>query len=76
VSPRLPRVTADELLAAFKRDGWFISRQSGSHAILHHPGLSGCVVIPRHAGITIKPSVIQDPLDQSGLSADELRELL
>ena len=46
------------------------------HAILHHPDKPGRVVIPRHAGITIKLSVIQDALDQSALSADELRELL
>ena len=76
MSPRLPRVTADDLLRALNRDGWYISRQKGSHLKLRHPTKPGHVVVARHAGLIIKPGTLQTILNQAGLSADELRDLL
>lgn len=76
VADRLPRVTSDEVLRALARDGWFISRQSGSHAVLRHPTRRGRVVVPRHRGKTLKLATIASILEQAGLSAEEFRELL
>jgi mRNA interferase HicA len=76
VSPRLPRVPAADLLRALQRDGWFIHRQSGSHAVPKHPTKPGRVVVARHASAIVKPGTLQSTLDQAGLTADDLRELL
>jgi predicted RNA binding protein YcfA (HicA-like mRNA interferase family) len=76
MSPRLPRVTADELLRALHRDGSIEVRQSGSHVILENPNKSGRAVVPRHAGVTLKLKVVADVLAQTGLTSEELRKLL
>jgi len=76
MSPRLPRITADQLIRALERDGWQRVRQSGSHVILKHPSKPGRVVVPRHASVTLKPKVVQDALAQSGFTEEELRRLL
>jgi predicted RNA binding protein YcfA (HicA-like mRNA interferase family) len=49
MSPRLPRITAVELLRALKHAGWEPVRQSGSHVTLKHPIKPGTVTVPRHA---------------------------
>ncbi len=74
--PRLPRITAAELLRALRRDGWFEHHQSGSHAILRHPKKPGRVTVARHAGTIIKPKTLMAVLEQAGLSEEDLRALL
>jgi predicted RNA binding protein YcfA (HicA-like mRNA interferase family) len=77
VSQGLPRVTSDAVLRALGRDGWFISRQSGSHAILRHPEKPGRVVVPRHGGgKTLRLGTISAIIESAGLTVDELRRLL
>ncbi len=74
--PRLPRVTAADLLRALRRDGWEIDRQRGSHVQLVHSTKPGLVTVPSHAGRTIPLGTLRRILDQAGLTADELRDLL
>lgn len=77
MSRRLPRVLADALLRALGRDGWFISRQSGSHVILRHPDKPGRVVVPRHdGGRTLRLGTLAAIIESSGLTVDELWTLL
>jgi predicted RNA binding protein YcfA (HicA-like mRNA interferase family) len=76
VSPRLPRITARELLRALRRAKWEPIRQSGSHITLEHPEKLGSVTLPRHATVTIKPKTLASILKQAELTNDELRELL
>ena len=73
---RLPRMTATQALRALQRAGWFITRQSGSHAILHHPTKAGRVTIPMHRTRTLRPATLASILDQAGLTAEDLRHLL
>jgi predicted RNA binding protein YcfA (HicA-like mRNA interferase family) len=73
--PKLPRVTAAEVLAALARDGWYQSRQSGSHVILRHPSKPGIVPVPFHRG-TLKTGTLASILTQAGLTGDQLRHLL
>ncbi len=72
---RLPRITAAELLRALKPDGWYESRQAGSHRTLRHPTKAGAVVVPMHARKTIGP-LLDNILDRAGLSMEDLRRLL
>ncbi|MGH2616883.1 MAG: type II toxin-antitoxin system HicA family toxin [Thermomicrobiales bacterium] len=77
MSRGLPRVTADAVLRALGRDGWFISRQSGSHVILRHPDKSVRVVVPRHGGgKTLRLGTLAAILESASLMADELRRLI
>ncbi len=76
MSPKLPRITATELLRALRRDGWYVHRQRGSHLVLKHPVKAGRVVVANHPGVTIKPGTLQGILDDAGISVDRLRELL
>ncbi len=76
MSPRLPRITAFELLRALKRDGWQQVRQHGSHLILKHPNKSGRVTIAMHSTRTVRLKTLESVLEQAELTADELRELL
>ncbi len=76
MSPKLPRITAVELLRALRRDGWQQVRQSGSHVTLKHPKKAGHVTVPKHASVILKPKTLESILEQAGLTADNLRELL
>lgn len=74
--PRLPRITAAELLRALRRDGWFIHEQAGGHAQLKHPTKSGRVTMAIHPGRIVPPGTLKSVLEQAHLTADDLRELL
>jgi len=74
--PRLPRITAQDLLRALRKDGWRTSRQEGSHITLKHPTKPGYVTVAYHSGTVLNPKTLARILDQAGLAADELRGLL
>lgn len=72
---RLPRVTADQLLRALRRDGWVEGRH-GKHLHLTHPSKPGRFAVPYHPGRTLKLATLRSILIQAGLNVDELRRLL
>jgi predicted RNA binding protein YcfA (HicA-like mRNA interferase family) len=62
------------MVRALERSGFAYVRQQGSHAVY---AKGSCrVVVPMHAGATIKPGTLQAILDAAGLSVDALRRLL
>lgn len=76
MSDRLPRITAAQLLRALHRAGWAIDHQRGAHVYLRHPVRPGLVTVPMHARRTLRLKTLESALDQAGLTADQLRELL
>lgn len=74
--PKLPRITARELLAALRRGGWRVVRQDGSHVRLAHPDKPSRVTVAVHAGKIIKPRTLQGILDQADMTAYDLIVLL
>jgi predicted RNA binding protein YcfA (HicA-like mRNA interferase family) len=64
------------MLRALRRDGWFIVRQKGSHAMLRHAEKSGLLVVPRDRGRILGTGLTADILQDAGLTAEELHELL
>jgi predicted RNA binding protein YcfA (HicA-like mRNA interferase family) len=72
---RQPRITAAQLLRALHRAGFNEIRRSGSHIRLRSPG-GHAVTVPFHAGEILKPKTLRTILLESGLTTDELRELL
>jgi predicted RNA binding protein YcfA (HicA-like mRNA interferase family) len=74
--PRMPRITAAELLRALHRDGWRTVRQRGSHLQMVHPVKPGYVTVPGHSARILKLKTLDSILEQAGLNTDELRRLL
>ena len=73
---RLPGVTADEVLRALRRDGWYIDEQEGSHVSLRHPRKRGYVTIAYHRGRILRLKTLTSILRQAGLTVAEFRSLL
>ena len=77
MSPRLPRITAKDFIRALKRDGWYETRQVGSHLVMRNPARPGRrVVMPVHAGKDIRPGLLSSILEDAGMTVDELEKLL
>ena len=71
----VPRTTAAKVLKALAQDGWTISRQSGSHAILRHPAKNGIVTVPIHPG-DLASGTIAAIIKSADLTAEEFKTLL
>ena len=72
--PKLPRVTADEVIRVLNRAGFSLVRQSGSHKIYkNEKGMR--VTVPYHAGKTLHPKVLQSILRDADLSVEAFDEL-
>ena len=56
--PRLPRVTAREIVAALEKAGFSLARQSGSHMIYKNPA-GKRVTVPFHAAQVLHPKVLK-----------------
>ncbi|MCL5026566.1 MAG: type II toxin-antitoxin system HicA family toxin [Chloroflexi bacterium] len=76
MSPKLPRVTATQLVRALHRAGWYDDEQSGSHLSLRHPDRTGKVIVPVHRGKILKLGTLAGIMEDAGLTPDELRRLL
>ncbi len=50
MSPRIPSLTAREVIRALQRAGWVVFETHGSHCQLKHPGRPGKVTVPAHPG--------------------------
>lgn len=70
--PKLPVISAAEVIRAFERLGFTIVRQRGSHIVLRR-GSSGCVV-PNHR--ELKTGTLSGVLKQAGVSPDEFVKAL
>lgn len=73
---RLPRVTGKEVVSALKKAGFVVVRIQGSHHHLRRPGAKSLVTIPVHSGEILKPKLLKSILEQAGVTAEELKDLL
>lgn len=76
MSPKMPRITASQLMRALKQDGWQQVRQSGSHVILKHPDRPGRVTVPIHTNKILKLQTLESILEQANMTVNDLLELL
>jgi predicted RNA binding protein YcfA (HicA-like mRNA interferase family) len=74
--PKLPITSGRKLIAALKSAGFIEVRQRGSHVSLQKitPGKTYKTVIPLHRELA--KGTLLDILHQTGLSKDDLLELL
>jgi len=75
VTPRLPSLTARELVRALEKAGFEFQRQKGSHVTLRHPTTRRTTVVPMHTG-DVKRPLLKMIVQQAGLSEDEFLRLL
>ena len=74
--PKLPEVKADRLISALRKEGWFVDRTRGGHAVMRHEDRPGTIiVIPVH-GRAVKPGTLSNILKRAELSAEDLKRLL
>ena len=73
--PKLPSLTAQELISALESIGFFIVRQKGSHVRMRHED-GRVVTIPIHAGKEIGKGLLLKILRDADLTKAELIDLL
>ena len=61
MNEKLPRVTADEIIRALEKTGFFLSRQSGSHKIYKNKE-GKRVTVPYHSRDILHPKVLKSIL--------------
>ena len=71
MSPRLPRLTAKEVLRALEARGFQVVRQRGSHMILRDEQ-GHRVTLPIHPGKTLHPKIVAAIMADAGLSEADL----
>ena len=76
MSPRLPVVEARDLVRVARKLGFELDRQKGSHAVFRRATDNARIVIPLHAGRSIRPKTLTGILEDMGITADQLRDLL
>lgn len=69
--PRMPQVTAHELIRFLKAQGFVEDRQAGSHLTLWHTGRSLSITVPVHTGCDIGRGLAVRILKDAGFSVDE-----
>lgn len=68
----MPSITSKKLLKFLQRRGFYISRQSGSHLILHiKEYITKRVTLPLH-NRNLKPGTLSSLLKQAGIDKKEL----
>ena len=75
MSPKLPRVTAAEVIKVLEKIGFRLARQSGSHKIYKNPE-GKRVTVPFHSGKILHPKVLRSILRDADLSVEEFKRLL
>ena len=76
MSPKIPIVTAKELIRALKRTGFSEDRQKGSHLTLINPKTNKTVTIPVHTGVDIGKGLLKKIITEAGLTTEEFINLL
>ena len=73
----LPALTSKKVIKALKKAGFIEDRQKGSHLILINSSAGKRVVVPIHAGKTIKKPLLQSMIeDDAGLTLENFLKLL
>lgn len=72
---RMPQVTARELVAFLKSQGFTEDRQSGSHLTLWHESRKTSITVPIHTGCDIGRGLAARILKDAGYSVEDYLRL-
>lgn len=73
--PRLPQLTARELVRFLKSQGFEEARQAGSHLTLWHPVRRVAVTVPVHTGCDLGRGLAARILKGAGFTVDDFLRL-
>ena len=73
--PKLPRVTARQMVAALEKAGFSLARQSGSHMIYKNAA-GRRATVPFHSSKILHPKVVKSILRDAEITVERLQELL
>jgi len=73
---RLGSYRGEQVVRAFKREGWQFCRQSSSHVILEKKGHDAILSVPVHKGKNVKRGTLRDLIRDAGLTVKEFIELI
>ncbi len=76
MSPAVPVITGKQMSQVVIRAGFRLDRQKGSHAVFVRDLDKRRVIVPIHAGKTIKPKTLLGILRDMGLTLEEFGALL
>ncbi len=76
MSSDLPAVSGKQVIKALEQRGWYVKRIKGSHHALRHPTVPDTVVVPVHGNRPIAKGTLGNILRTSGMTRDQLRDLL
>jgi predicted RNA binding protein YcfA (HicA-like mRNA interferase family) len=71
MSPRLPALTARQVLAVLHRHGFVQVRQSGSHIVLKHPD-GRRTTVPLHRGRNLGRGLLRQIMRDAQLDVEDL----
>jgi predicted RNA binding protein YcfA (HicA-like mRNA interferase family) len=69
----LKLVSGSEAVKKFRRAGWLVMRQKGSHVMLTKPGYQWTLSIPQHD--ELGPGLLRKLLKQAEISIEDFNEL-
>jgi len=71
---RLGSYNGQEVVKAFQKAGWGITRRRSSHVILEKEGQEATISVPVHKGKNIKRGTLRDLIKDAGMSVDQFLE--
>lgn len=66
--PALPKLSGRAVVKAFKRDGWAVARQRGSHIVLVKDGSWATLSVPDHR--VVAPGTLRSLIRAAGLTVE------
>ena len=71
MTPRLPQLSAHEIIRLLQRHGFSLERQSGSHAVYRHPN-GRWTTVPIHGKRDIGRGLLRRILKDAGLTPEDI----
>lgn len=75
MSEKLPRITALDVIRALEKEGFTLSRQSGSHKIFKNQQ-GKRVTVPYHSGDILHPKLLRSILSDADITVERLKILI
>lgn len=73
--PRLPRITAKQIISLLEKRGFKLARQSGSHKIYKNTE-GKRVTVPFHNDKILHPKIVKSIFRDAEITEEELNELI
>ncbi|MCX6644847.1 MAG: type II toxin-antitoxin system HicA family toxin [bacterium] len=73
MNPKLPVISGSKAVTIFKRAGWHVDRQRGSHVVMLKAGNNASLSIPQHRELA--PGTLRALIRAAGMTVEEFLKL-